>query len=231
MSKPLLIIGNKNYSSWSLRPWLALKTSGIDFDEKLVPLFDDDWPKHKAGLPSGTVPVLEHDGLVLWETLAILEYAAEIWPRARLWPEETKARAMARTVSNEMHAGFTAMRANMPMNIRASHPGRGRGQDAPTQAAVERDIRRIEHIWTECRETYGAGGDFLFGAFSNADAMFAPVVSRFTTYAVDLNPACRAYMETVQVLPAMVEWSEAGRAEPWTIKEDEIDFVEGLWRD
>ena len=231
MSKPLLIIGNKNYSSWSLRPWLALRTAGIDFDEQLVPLFEDDWAERKAELPSGTVPVLKHDGTVIWETLAILEYAAETWPEANLWPTDKAARARARTVSNEMHAGFTAVRSHMPMNIRAHHPGRGRGQDDAAKAAVERDTRRIEEIWTECRETFGSGGDFLFGDFSNADAMFAPVVSRFTTYAVELNPTCQAYMDAVQNLPAMQEWSEAGRTEPWTIKEDEIDFVEGMWVD
>jgi len=160
MSKPLLIIGNKNYSSWSLRPWLALKVAGVDFDEKLVPLFEDDWAERKAELPSGTVPVLEHDGMVIWETLAILEYVAETWPDANLWPSDKAARAMARTVSSEMHAGFTAVRGNMPMNIRSIDPGRGRGRDADERAAVERDVRRIEHIWTECRETYGHGRGF-----------------------------------------------------------------------
>ena len=231
MSKPLLIIGNKNYSSWSLRPWLALRAGGIEFDEKLVPLFADDWAERKAELPSGTVPVLEHDGLVMWETLAILEYAAETWPDAKLWPSDVKARAMARVVSSEMHAGFTAVRSNMPMNIRSSDPGRGRGHDDAAKAAVKRDIHRIEQVWCDCRETYGASGDFLFGAFTNADAMFAPVVSRFTTYGVALNPTAQAYMDAVQTLPAMIEWSNAGRAEPWTIKEDEIDFVEGVWKD
>ncbi|MBL4613410.1 MAG: glutathione S-transferase family protein [Magnetovibrio sp.] len=225
MSKPMLIIGNKNYSSWSLRPWLALKVGGIKFDEKLVPLYEDNWAQRKAELPSGTVPVLEHDANTVWETLAILEYVAETWPEAKLWPSDKKARAMARVVSSEMHAGFTAVRANMPMNIRLSDPGRGRGE-GDTKAAVERDIRRIETIWSQCRETYGADGAFLFGTFSNADAMFAPIVSRFTTYAVDLNPTCRTYMDAVQNLEAMIEWSDAGRAEPWTINEDEIDFVE-----
>jgi len=227
MSKPLLIIGNKNYSSWSLRPWLALKIAGVNFDEKLVPLFEDDWAERKAELPGGTVPVLEHDGLVIWETLAILEYVAETWPAANLWPQDKAARAHARAISSEMHANFTAVRGNMPMNIRNSDPGRGRGRTAEEKVQVERDIRRIEHIWTECRETYGADGDFLFGAFSNADAMFAPIVSRFTTYAVELNPTCQAYMNAVQGLAAMIEWSDAGRAESWTIEEDEVDFVEG----
>lgn len=226
MSKPLLIIGNKNYSSWSLRPWLAMKVAHIDFEEKLVPLFEDDWAQRKAELPSGTVPVLEHDDTTIWETLAILEYVAETWPDANLWPSDKKARAMARVVSNEMHAGFTAVRSNMPMNIRSSDPGRGRGE-GDDKVAVERDIRRIETIWTDCRNTYGTDGDFLFGGFSNADAMFAPIISRFTTYAVELNSTCQAYMDAVQNLPAMIEWSDAGRTEPWTITEDEVDFVEG----
>lgn len=216
MSKPLLIIGNKNYSSWSLRPWLAFRVAGIEFDEKLVPLFEDDWAERKAELPSGTVPVLEHDGLVIWETLAILEYAAETWPDANLWPSDKAARARARTVSSEMHAGFTNVRGNMPMNIRGHQPGRGMGP------GVADDIARIQTIWTECRETFGAGGDFLFGEFCNADAMFAPIVSRFTSYAVQMNDTCQAYMDAVQALPAMIEWSDAGRAEPWTITEDEI---------
>lgn len=230
MSNPTLIIGNKNYSSWSLRPWLALKAGGIEFDEKLVPLFESDWTERKAELPSGTVPVLEHDGLVLWETLAILEYAAETWPKANLWPTDPKARAMARAISSEMHAGFTAVRGHMPMNIRGDFPGRGRGK-GDAAGAVKRDIRRIESIWSDCRKAYGTGGDFLFGAFSNADAMFAPIVSRFTTYVVDMNAISTAYMQAVQNHPAMIEWSKAGRVESWTIKEDEIDFVEGVWKD
>lgn len=220
MSKPLLIIGNKNYSSWSLRPWLAMRVAGIDFDEKMVRLFEDDWAERKAELPSGTVPVLEHDGNVIWETLAILEYVAETWPDAKLWPADKAARARARAVASEMHAGFTKVRGAMPMNIRSSFPGRG------MHPGVAEDIQRIETIWRECREAFGQGGDFLFGEFCNADAMFAPIVSRFTTYDVKVSATARAYMDAVQALPAMREWSDAGRAEPWTIDEDEIDFIE-----
>lgn len=215
MSKPLLIIGNKNYSSWSLRPWLAMRVAGIDFDEKMVPLFEDDWAERKAELPSGTVPVLEHDGLVIWETMAILEYCAETWPDAGFWPADKAARARARSIANEMHAGFTNVRGNMPMNIRAHQPGRG------MKPGVAEDIARIEAIWTECRETFGKGGDFLFGEFCNADAMFAAVVSRFTTYEVKMNDTCQAYMDAVQALPDMREWSDAGRAETWVIADDE----------
>jgi len=218
MSKPLLIIGNKNYSSWSLRPWLALRVAGVDFDEKLVPLFKDDWAVRKAELPSGTVPVLEHDGLVIWETLAILEYCAETWPDAHLWPTDTAARARARSVASEMHAGFTPVRTHMPMNVRAHQPGCGLGP------GVAEDIVRIETLWTTCRETFGQGGDFLFGEFCNADAMFAPIVSRFTSYAVEMNETCQTYMDAVQALPAMCAWSEAARIEPWTIEEEEIQL-------
>jgi len=221
MSKPLLIIGNKNYSSWSLRPWLAMRVAGIAFEEKLVPLFEDDWAERKAELPSGTVPVLMHDGNVIWETLAILEYVAEVWPDANLWPSDRAARTRARVISSEMHAGFTNVRGAMPMNIRCSFPGRGQHD------GVAQDIARIETIWTDCRKAYGQDGDFLFGAFSNADAMFAPIVSRFTTYDVKVNDTCRAYMDAVQNLSALREWSDAGRAEPWVIDGDEIDFVEG----
>lgn len=221
MSKPLLIIGNKNYSSWSLRPWLALRVGGIAFDEKRVPLFEADWAERKAELPSGTVPVLQHDGLVIWETLAILEYAAETWPDAQLWPTDKAARARARAISSEMHAGFTKLRGAMPMNIRGHYPGRGMHQ------GVAENIQRIETLWTDCRKTFGAGGDFLFGTFSNADAMFAPVVSRFTTYGVKLGSTAQAYVDAVQALPAMREWSQAGRIEPWVVLDDEIDHIEG----
>lgn len=220
MVVPRLMIGNKNYSSWSLRPWLAMKVAGIAFDETLVPLFEDDWAERKAELPSGTVPVLYHEDLVIWETLAILEYVAETWPDAKLWPTDKAARARARTVSSEMHAGFTHIRTHMPMNIRSQFLGRG------LHAGVAEDIVRVEAIWTECRDTFGAGGDFLFGAFSNADAMFAPIVSRFTTYGVKLNGTCQAYMDAVQNLDAMRAWSDAGRAEPWVIDGDEIDVIE-----
>jgi len=222
MSLPLLIIGNKNYSSWSLRPWLALRMVKIEFEEKLVPLFESDWAARKAELPSGTVPVFHHDGVVIWETLAILEYVAETWTKSALWPHDKAARARARAVSCEMHAGFTKIRTHMPMNIRSHFPNRGRHD------GVAEDVARIETIWTECRNTFGQGGDFLFGAFSNADAMFAPIVSRFTTYGVQVNDTAQAYMDAVQNLDAMRAWSDAARAEPWTVNQDEIDVVEGV---
>ncbi|PHS79160.1 MAG: glutathione S-transferase [Rhodospirillaceae bacterium] len=220
MSKPLLIIGNKNYSSWSLRPWLALRVSGIAFDEKLIALFEGDWAERKSELPSGTVPVLEHDGLVIWETLAILEYIAETWPEANLWPADKAARARARSIASEMHAGFTNVRTHMSMNIRLDAPGRGMHE------GVADDIARIETIWTECRKEFGAGGDFLFGEFSNADAMFSAIVSRFKTYGVKMNDTCMAYMDAIQNLAAMREWTSEALLETWTIDQDEIDFTE-----
>ncbi len=217
MSDYTLIIGNKNYSSWSLRPWLAMKVAGIEFDEKMILLFDDDWKANIAAVsPSGKVPVLKHGDLTIVETLAILEYLAERHPEKGLWPTDQKARAMARSISCEMHAGFGNLRNNMPMNIRRLTPGEGMGE------GVAGDIARISEIWNECRSKYGAGGDFLFGSFTNADAMFAPVVSRLTNFAVELDDVSAAYRDAVQALPAMCEWSDAGRAEPWTVPEDEI---------
>lgn len=220
MANLTLYIGNKNYSSWSLRPWLAMTTAGINFTEKLIPLFDDAWPKAVAAVsPTSKVPVLHvttgNGPLIINETIAILEYAAELKPE--LWPENPSARAMARAVSAEMHAGFTAMRTHMPMNIRKSLPGKGM---AP---GVAEDIERVCTLWRDCRTRFGLGGNFLFGTFSNADAMFAPVVSRLTTYAPPLPDDAKAYMAAVQALPAMQAWSAAGRAEPWTVAEDEID--------
>ena len=218
MSDYTLYIGNKNYSSWSLRPWLAMKVAGIEFEEKLILLFDDDWKANIAKVsPSARVPVLTDGDLTLWETMAILEYLAERHPDKGLWPEDVNARAIARAVSNEMHAGFTALRGNMPMNIRKSHPGKGMGE------GVADDIARICEIWNDCRKRFGADGPFLFGKFCNADAMFAPVVSRLTTFAVELDAVSAAYRDAVQALPEMIEWSDAGRAEPWTVSEDEID--------
>ncbi len=212
-----LVIGNKNYSSWSLRPWLAMRVAGIPFAETVVPLYRGE---SKSALlshsPAGRVPVLKDGDLVIWESLAILEYLAERFPEARLWPADIRARAVARSVANEMHAGFSALRNHMTMNVRKSLPGRGRGD------GVAEDIERITTIWRECRAKFGADGPYLFGAFSNVDAMFAPVVSRFTTYAVELDPTCAAYRDTVQTLPAMRDWADGAKAEPWTIDRYEV---------
>jgi len=216
MTTRTLYIGNKNYSSWSLRPWLAMRVAGIDFTEKLIPLFDDAWPQAIAKVsPTHKVPVLHDGGLILPETIAILEYAAELKPE--LWPTDTKARAMARAASAEMHSGFTALRSHMPMNIRNNLSGKG------IKPGVVADIERICALWQGCRSQFGRGGPFLFGRFSNADAMFAPIISRFMTYQPDLPVHAKTYMDAVQNLPAMQAWNDAARQEVWTVVEDEIE--------
>ncbi|MHA1598501.1 MAG: glutathione S-transferase family protein [Alphaproteobacteria bacterium] len=217
MSDYTLIIGNKNYSSWSLRPWLAMTVRGVPFTEKLIPLFDDDWAKAIAEVsPNRCVPVLQDGDLTIWETLAILEYLAEGHPDNGFWASEAEARAVARSISNEMHAGFTALRGNMPMNIRRLTPGQGMGD------GVAENITRLEEMWTDCRTRFGGGGDFLFGEFCNADAMFAPVACRLTNFAVELGDVAGAYVDAIQALPEMIAWSDAGRAETWVVGEDEI---------
>ena len=214
MAELTIIVGNKNYSSWSLRGWLALRQTGADFEEVVVPL---DLPDSKENLlrqsPSARVPVLRHHGLTVWDSLAIGEYLAERFPAAGLWPEDVRARAVARAVSAEMHAGFVALRTHMPMDIRGRYPGLGRGP------GVAEDIGRIVALWEECRATYGAGGDFLFGAFSLADAAYAPVVTRFATYAVALEGPAAAYRDAVLAWPALRDWTAAAQEEPWVIEQ------------
>ena len=222
MTKPILVIGNKNYSSWSLRPWLAMRVAGIDFDEKLIE-FGDFGPEWQNAIsefsPTKKVPLLIDGDIKVWESLAILEYLADKWPEKNLWPTDIAARTMARTISAEMHAGFGNLRTYMPMNIRASHAGVN--LDKP---GVMDDVNRVCEIWNQCRESFGtkAGGDFLFGHFTNADAMFAPIVSRLTTHAAPVDAVSRAYMDTVLAIPAMMEWSDAGRAEKALVAMDEI---------
>ena len=219
MSELTLAIGNKNYSSWSLRPWLAMRHAGIPFEERLILLFEENWEEAIAAIsPSRRVPVLLHGGRAVWETLAIVEYVNELFPKAGLWPADREARAHARAVANEMHAGFTALRNHMPMNLRRGDlKGKGRGP------GVEDDIARICEIWRDCRARWGADGDFLFGAFCAADAMYAPVVTRLDTYGVDLDETCAAYSRAMLSLPAFAEWREAALREPWIVTEDEID--------
>jgi glutathione S-transferase len=216
MAEFTLVIGNRNYSSWSLRGWLMAKIAGIAFDEIVIPL---DRPDTQAAIrkhsPSGRVPVLLHDGLAVWESLAIAEYLHDIRPEAGIWPAASRARAVARAISAEMHAGFAELRTHMPMDIRASWAGRGMTPD------VRADIERIAGLWRDCRQRFAktAAKDdgFLFGPISAADAMYAPVVTRFRTYAVALDPDADAYCRTVLAHPAMVEWIEAARHEPWSI--------------
>ena len=202
-----LVIGDRNFSSWSLRPWLAMKQAGLPFEEINIRL---DSPSSKADIckesPSGKVPYLIDGETVVWDSLAICEYIAETVPA--LWPKDRKARAEARAISAEMHSGFSALRHGMPMNIRASKPYKTH------QAYVISDIARITAIAESCRSRYGNDGPFLFGNFSIADAMFAPVVWRFLTYAVDLPQASGAWVETMRTLPAMEEWRIHALAEP-----------------
>jgi glutathione S-transferase len=219
-----LLIGNKNYSSWSLRPWLAMKVAGIDFEETLIALDAPDFKARVTALSGGAgrVPVLIDGDTRVWESLAILEYLAERFPPAGLWPAQERARAHARAIAAEMHAGFAPLRRHLPMNVR--RPVKARTLDAAAAA----DAARIDAIFSACRAQFGAGGPFLFGAFSAADAMYAPVVWRFHTYAVGVSPAVAAYMRAVLALPASIEWREAARREPWVLPADEVDWPQVL---
>ncbi|MHB0990436.1 MAG: glutathione S-transferase family protein [Burkholderiales bacterium] len=208
MSELTLVIGNKNYSSWSLRPWLAMRMVNIPFREVRIPLYDPATADELASWsPSGQVPLLQDDDLKIWDSLAICEYLAEHFPDRHLWPEEERARAVARSVSAEMHAGFANLRRDMSMNIRRRYPDQGRTPDCL------RDIQRILQIWGDCRSRFGSGGNFLFGRFSIADAMFAPVVLRFQTYAYKLDGVAQDYAAVILALAAMREWENAAVAE------------------
>jgi glutathione S-transferase len=214
-----LIIGNKNYSSWSLRPWLAMKVAGIAFDETLISLEAADFKTRvKAMSSAGRVPVLIDGDVVIWESLAILEYLADKFPAAGLWPGEASERAHARAVASEMHAGFVPLRRHLPMNVR--RPVKPRALDD----GVAADVARIDAIWSQCRAKFSGSGAFLYGAFGAADAMYAPVVSRLHTYAVEVSPVARSYMNAVMALPAWNEWREAARREPWVLPHDEVDW-------
>lgn len=221
-----LVIANKNYSSWSLRGWLAMNQVGVPFQEVVVPLRTPDTrPTILRYSPSGKAPCLVHktadSTVTVWESLAIGEYLAELFPAVGLWPNDAAARAYARAVANEMHGGFIPLRRAMPMNIRASLPGYGRAE------GVQEDINRIEAIWRETRARFGAGGDLLFGAFTLADAMFAPVAFRFRTYAVELGEDATAYMKALLALPAIKQWAAAAESESWMIPDYEEGGVNG----
>ncbi|CAH1665063.1 glutathione S-transferase family protein [Chelatococcus asaccharovorans] len=215
---PTLVIANKLYSSWSLRPWILLRQLGISFEEVLIPL---DQPDTKARIlalsPGGTVPILIDEGATVWESAAIMDYAHERWPEAGVWPKDRIARAVARSVSGEMHAGFRGLRAACPMNLGKVFAARDRGPD------VERDVDRITAIWRDARKRFGAGGPFLFGAFSAADAMFAPVVTRFISYSIPVDPDIRHYMDAVIGTAAFQEWKDAALKETWVVAHDEPD--------
>lgn len=214
-----LIIGNKNYSSWSLRPWIAMKVAGLAFDDVVISLNAEDF-KARVSKHSGTgkVPVLIDGPVEVWESLAILEYLAEKFPAAKLWPQDAAARAHARAIASEMHAGFVPLRRACPMNM--WRPVKRLELNADAAA----NVARIDAMWTDCRRRFGTGGPFLFGAFTAADAMYAPVVSRFHTYGISVSDGTRAYMTAMMALPAWGEWLSAALKEPWVLPEDEIDW-------
>jgi glutathione S-transferase len=215
-----LIIGNKNYSSWSFRPWIAMKVAGIPFDEVVISLDAADFkPRVSKISGTGKVPALDDNGVHVWESLAILEYLAERFPAARLWPAGPAARARARAIASEMHAGFLPLRRACPMNMWRPVKRLELNDEATA------NVQRIQAMWSECRTRYGgSGGPFLFGAFSAADAMYAPVVSRFHTYDVAVDAPTRAYMDAMMALPAWKEWTAAALKEPWVRAKDEVDW-------
>ena len=202
--------GNKNYSSWSMRGWLALKLAGADFEELGFHLGEQGVrEKIRQHSPTGKVPALGHGELVIWDSLAIGEYLAERFPEARMWPEDSADRALARSVSAELHSGFPALRSNMPFNVRRSSHGKGRA------VGVQEDIDRVTEIWHTCRERCAHAGPFLFGRWCLADTMYAPVVSRFRTYAVDVDEISRAYCTATWEQEHVREWCAAAEAEAW----------------
>lgn len=207
-----LSIGNKNYSSWSLRPWLVLEQFGIPFEEEVIPL---DQPGSAAALarvnPAGRVPALEDGGLTVWDSLAICEYLAERFPEKGLWPADRAARATARSVCAEMHSGFTALRGACPMKFKERFPAQ------PLSKEVQADVARITALWEDCRRRFGSGGRFLFGAFSIADGFYAPVVSRLRTYAIPVSPIAQSYADALWELPSMKKWEAGAKAENFTM--------------
>jgi glutathione S-transferase len=215
----MLVIGNKNYSSWSMRPWLALKASGIAFEERSIPLYTGAADKKRIldVTPSGKVPALIDGDVTVWDSLAIIEYLAERFPETGLWPANRADRARARSISAEMHSGFAALRSECGMNLH--RPVRAKTLSDNAQA----DIARIQEIWTDCRGRSARAGPFLFGTFTAADAMYGPVVHRFRTYAIAVTPAVQAYMDAMMSFPAFQQWTEQGLAETGVIERLEAD--------
>ena len=218
MSELKLIVGNKNYSSWSLRPWIALTQAEIAFEEIFIPFHDLEKFQAEISKYSGArrVPVLLHGETVIWDSLSILEYAADLFPEKNLWPTDLAVRGHARSISAEMHSGFVNVRNALPMNLRRPL------ETYTLTAAVREDIIRIISVWREARSKYASDGPFLYGAFTNADAMFAPVVSRFHTYGVPVEADIRDYMDAVLATPAFQEWQAAGLKETWIVDQDEV---------
>ncbi len=220
MSKPVLVIGNKNYSSWSFRPYMALTMAGIAFDEKLIRFGEPRFSREVRKVSkAGHVPVLLHKGLTIWDSLAIIEYAAETWPAKNIWPKSAAARAVARSVSAEIHSGFQNLRDACPMNLRRPV----RPLKAGFSDKVLKDVERLEALWAQCRKVHGKGGPFLFGKFSGADAMYTPAVCRLESYAIPVGKDTRAYMDAVFATPAFKAWKAGGLKEPWIVPEDEAD--------
>ncbi len=212
-----LVIGNKNYSTWSLRSWLLMRVADISFGEVLLPLDTDEFEqKIHDYSPSGCVPVLIEGKTAIWDTLAIAEYLAEVFPEKHLWPADAAARAQARAVSAEMHSGFPDLRRELPMNLRRPVGA------VPVSKGTLGDIDRIFNIWRGCREEWGRGGQFLFGDFSIADAFYAPIATRFRTYGLELDEIVGSYVEVIHRLPAFLEWQQEARDEPWIIESDEL---------
>jgi glutathione S-transferase len=217
MGRAVLTISSKNYSSWSLRGWLLAKFAKLDFDEAVVP---PDDPAVRAEIlllsPSILVPRLSHDGVEVWDTLAIADYLNEVRPRAGLLPADRQARAHCRSICGEMHSGFGALRSALPMNLKGHFPS------FKVWTRAQADIDRITALWRECLATWG--GPFLYGKRTMADAMYAPVVTRFRTYGVRLDPVCEAYCDTILAMPEMIEWIAAAKLEPEDIDELEVEF-------
>ncbi len=216
MEKLRLIIGNKNYSSWSLRPWIAMKMAGLKFEETVIPLYEEN-SKEKLLVvsPVGTVPVLKDEDLTISDSLAILEYLADKYPQSHLLPDTLQDRAKLRSVCSEMHSGFFPLRGAMPMNTKKTI-------SLNLSDDVVANVNRVKAIWLDCRGTYASKGPFLFGHFTIADAMFAPVVSRFKTYGIELDPVCAEYCQIILDLPAMKLWYADAAKETWVIQQSEI---------
>jgi glutathione S-transferase len=216
-----IIIGNRAYSSWSFRGWLALKQSEEEFEELVVPLFDAEWEERREGAefaPSlGKVPILWDGECVVWDSLAIIEFLADRVGRDRYWPEDDSARGMARSMAAEMHSGFANLRRELPMNVRKSFP--------PVEISdpVREEIDRILQMWAQARARHGGTGDFLFGTWCAADMMYAPVVTRFITYGVPVPPFAALYMKAVLSHPHVIEWIDKAQDEPWIIEQYEAD--------
>ena len=215
-----LIIGNRAYSSWSMRGWLAAKQSGDEFEELVVPMFDAEWEQRREGdefAPSlGKVPILWDGEIVVWDSLAIIEFLADRYGQALYWPEDESARAVARSMSAEMHSGFSNLRRELPMNVRKSFP------PIELSDAVREEIDRIMQLWAQARARFGGTGDFLFGDWCAADIMYAPVVTRLITYGVAVPSFAAVYMKAVLSHPDVAEWIDKAQDEPWVIEEYEV---------